>query len=357
MINQNWWNKLKPFIKKSNAIATRQVSVTFGLYAALWFLYARLAEQSWLWMFPMAFLMGLFTLRFFVLMHDCGHGSLFRTPALNAFFGYALGVITGMPQHVWSNNHAFHHKTNGDWEKYRGPLSTISLEEYNKLTPGQARQYRTLRHPLSFIFIGGFLYVFFNPRFNWIVGVLTLAVQTLKVLATEGPAKAIDYLKICPSKKWKTPKEFRHQSYNNLSLFVIWYFMVQWLGASAFFSVYILALTISGGLGILFFTVQHNFENAYASDTSRVDYVRASLEGTSFLVLPKILNWFTADIAYHHIHHLSTAIPNYNLVACHEASKEDFKNVRRVRLNEIFYSVSCILWDQQNEKIVSLRSV
>lgn len=350
-----WREKLSPFVKKSNPTAYWQIFSTLFLYGVIWYAYATLVkENSWV-IIPFALLMSLFVLRFFVLMHDCGHGALFSSPKLNNFFGYVLGVLTGMPQYVWSMHHAYHHTTNGDWEKYKGPLSSISLEEYKKMTPKERSRYRLFRNPFAVLFLGGFLYVFFNPRFNWIVGTARLGIQSVKIFFTQSPKIAFEHLKKCPSNKWKNPKEFRHQAYNNLTLFVIWYFMIAWLGVFNFFAVYILTLTLSGGLGILFFTVQHNFEDSYASDTSRVDSFKASLEGTSYLVLPKILNWFTADIGYHHIHHLSVAIPNYNLEACHRALEAEFKDVRRITMSEIYGCLFYLLWDRDQEKIISFK--
>lgn len=349
-----WREALAPYTVKSNTIAVQQILVTFLLYALVWYFYGQVITSS-LWLaLPFSLLMAMFVLRFFVLMHDCGHGSLFTSPKVNKFVGYLLGVITGMPQYVWSKHHAYHHTTNGNWEKYKGPLSVISTEEYAKLSDRQKTFYRVFRHPLSFVTLGGFIYVLFNPRFNWIVGLIGLVGKIISTAFTVSLAEAYKVAKTCPSKKWKTPKEFRHMTYNNLLLLTLWYFMIQWLGALNFFTVYVLTLTLSGGLGILFFTVQHNFEHSYASDTERVNYFKAALAGTSYLKLPKLLNWFTADIAYHHIHHLSTAIPNYNLAACHKALESHFTDVKRISIKDIPHSVQFILWDRDKEVLVSV---
>ena len=113
------------------------------------------------------------------------------------------------------------------------------------------------------------------------------------------------------------------------------------------------SVSIAGGAGILLFTVQHNFEHAYATDSARWDYDSGAMNGTSFLVLPGWLNWFTANIAYHHVHHLSAKIPNYRLVQCHEENEDLFADVRRVKLSQIYRSLQCLLWDAQAQRIVS----
>jgi omega-6 fatty acid desaturase (delta-12 desaturase) len=113
-------------------------------------------------------------------------------------------------------------------------------------------------------------------------------------------------------------------------------------------------VSLAGGAGIALFTVQHNFEHAYATDSKRWDYDAGALEGTSFLVLPGWLNWFTVNIAYHHIHHLSAKIPNYCLVKCHNENEHLFSDVRRVRLSGIHKALQCILWDTSAQRIISV---
>ncbi|WP_127716779.1 fatty acid desaturase [Halobacteriovorax sp. HLS] len=347
-----WRDTLKPYTQKSDAFALWQIASTIIPFMGIWFLYSKLLPLSIWVVIPLAFATSFFILRFFVLLHDCGHDSLFKSRKANKFFGYLMGVITGMPQYVWSKHHSYHHKTNGNWEKYHGPFNIISTEEYSKLSPSKQKSYWYWRHPLILI-PGGFVYVLFNPRVNWMLGCIQLSFNILRTLVAK-PSNTLDTIKKCESKYWKTPKEFRHMTYNNLTLLPIWALMCSAIGTYNFFIFYALTLTFSGGLGILFFTVQHNFEGSYGSDTERVDYFKAGLEGTSFLVLPKILNWFTADIGYHHIHHLSTSVPNYNLVRCHNDLEHLFKNVKRIEFSDIRHSLNYQLWDKDKELIVSM---
>jgi acyl-lipid omega-6 desaturase (Delta-12 desaturase) len=350
-----WNDRLRPYTKKSNAMAIWQLLSTLFLYIGLWFAYSWSLSYSF-WVFiPFAIVMAFFLLRFFVLMHDCGHGSLFESNRANKIVGYMLGVLTGMPQYVWSKHHNFHHITNGNWEKYKGPLNTQTKATFAKMNLREKRLYQAARHPLAFVTIGGFIYVLFNPRFNWFVGLCKLKFQIFKAFVTGHSDVAWQLIKECPSKKWKTPKEFLHMTYNNVALLSLWALMIWWLGALAFFSVYVMALSLSGGLGILFFTVQHNFEHSYAANTENHDYYKASLYGTSYLKLPRLLNWFTADIAYHHVHHLSTAIPNYQLKKCHNDLKEHFTMVKRIGFGDILPSVKYLLWDEKNERLISIE--
>jgi len=111
---------------------------------------------------------------------------------------------------------------------------------------------------------------------------------------------------------------------------------------------------MAGGAGIVLFTVQHNFEHAYASGNEHWDCDTGAIEGTSFLILPHWLNWFTVNIGYHHIHHLSANIPNYRLVDCHDEYQHLFAGVTRVRLSQVLDALNCILWDTRAQRIISM---
>ena len=117
---------------------------------------------------------------------------------------------------------------------------------------------------------------------------------------------------------------------------------------------YLVSTSLAGGAGIVLFTVQHNFEHSYASGDEGWDRDTAAIEGTSFLVLPGWLNWFTANIAYHHIHHLSARIPNYCLARCHRENEPLFADVVRIRLSQIHASLKYILWDTRARRIISV---
>ena len=141
---------------------------------------------------------------------------------------------------------------------------------------------------------------------------------------------------------------------NNLALLSLWGLMAWAIGPLLFFVCYTVSLSLAGGAGILLFAVQHNFEHAYASHNEHWDYHAAVMEGTSFLALPRWLNWFTANIAYHHIHHLSASIPNYCLHACHSEHGLLFSGVTRISLRQIPHALKYILWDTHARRIVSV---
>ncbi|HEY0339681.1 MAG TPA: fatty acid desaturase, partial [Steroidobacteraceae bacterium] len=143
-----------------------QVVIILAPLAVLWLLVVKsIGVSPWLTAAVML-TMCLYTLRVFALMHECGHGSLFRSQRLNRAFGFLLGVVAGMPQYVWSRNHDYHHTHNGNWEKYRGPYTTMSTGEYAALTDLQQRLYQ-VKCSILLAPLVGFIYLIFNPRYTW----------------------------------------------------------------------------------------------------------------------------------------------------------------------------------------------
>jgi omega-6 fatty acid desaturase (delta-12 desaturase) len=298
-------------------------------------------------------LISLFTLRVFALMHECGHNSLFRSPRLNRGFGFLLGVISGMPQYVWSQHHSFHHAHNGNWERYRGPYATRSVDEYAAMSAGQQRRYRQ-KCSLGAAPLAGFIYLIATPRLTWIKGSIGLVIHALKTKLAKPTVSWRTAADSFQTPYWKSAKEYRHMSWNNVVLLTAWALLCWAIGPTLFFAVYLLSLSIAGGVGIILFTVQHNFEHSYASDSESWDYTTGAISGTSFLVLPPWLNWFTINIGYHHIHHLSASIPNYCLAQCHNEQQHHFSQVRRLKLSQVAESLKCILWDEQSQRIISV---
>lgn len=336
----------------SDAIGFVQIVTTLVPLALLWVALGWAGESIWL-VAGATLLMGLFLLRVFVLMHDCGHNSLFRTGSLNRGFGFLLGVISGMPQHVWSKNHAHHHATNGDWSRYTGPMSIITVDEYAAKSEQQRRSYRRARSILIAP-VAGFLYLIVNPRLTWLKGSARLLRHVARGKLAEPGVSLAAHAARFETKLWTSRKEYQHMTWNNVAVLAVWAAMAWALGPALFFGVYFVAIALAGGGALVLFTVQHNFEHSYASATAGWDHDEAAIHGTSMLVLPGWLNWFTADIAYHHAHHLSASIPNYRLARCHAECAELFTEVTRLRLSQVPGALRCILWDTQARRIVSV---
>ena len=341
------------YATSDNLKGLTQVATTLVPFGLLWYAALRTAGESpWLTA-GLMLLISLFTLRAFGLMHDCGHGCLFRSRQLNRLVGFLLGVVSGMPQFVWAQNHNYHHAHNGNWDKYRGPYTTQSVDEYNALSHGQQWLYR-FKCSVGAAPLVGFIYLIFNPRFNWAKGSIGLLCHLVREQVARPGKSVLESVRSYKTRYWKSVREYRHMLVNNLVLLSVWALMCYAVGPGRFFFIYLLTVSIAGGAGVVLFSVQHNFEHSYASSEAHWDYDTGAIEGTSFLILPHWLNWFTVDIGYHHIHHLSASIPNYRLVKCHDEYEHLFGQVTRVKLSEVLGALDCILWDTRAQRIISM---
>ncbi|WP_083636620.1 fatty acid desaturase [Leptolyngbya sp. 'hensonii'] len=347
---------LTPYIKTSNLRATYQILNTIVPYVLLWIVAVQAATIS-LWLLPpIMALMFLFSLRCFSLMHDCGHYSLFRSKQANRIVGFLLGVINAIPQYGWSRDHAYHHKTNGDWERYRGVADFLSTEEFSQLDPFNQRLYEVLRHPLIGI-PGGFFYLVIKPRFMLIMGIYDFIHHVFTALRQGSELKNFaQTLSTHQSKHWQSVAEFWDLLLNNICVIGGWIFLSHLWGVGLFWSIYSITLSCSATIFIWVFFVQHIFEGAYAHKTAGWDYILGAVQGSSYLELPTILRWFSADIGYHTIHHLSERIPNYHLAACHRENSHLLSDVKTLRIGDLFDCAQFLLWDADSDRLVSISS-
>ncbi|MEP6505523.1 MAG: fatty acid desaturase [Betaproteobacteria bacterium] len=355
MLTQAEWQACKRAIvdryaTPSNLRGSLQLLSVVAPLAGLWYVIAQAGQDSpWLTVAATACL-SLFLLRGFVLMHDCGHNSLFRSKPLNRLGGFLLGVLAGIPQQVWAENHRYHHTTNGNWAKYRGPLNVACVTDYVAMNARERRHYRYTRDILLSP-VAGCLYFLVNPRVTWLRATYHLLHRRLaRTGSRESLAEAP--LPYCGS-----GVHYRYMAWNNVLLLVAGGLMAWAVGPWLFLACYLVSGSLAGAYGIVLFTVQHNFEHSYASADEGWNRDEAALRGTSFLILPRWLNWITADAAYHHVHHLCPSVPNYRLAACHKEHQALFSSVSRVGLFEIPAALKHVLWDLPERRLVSVAEV
>jgi omega-6 fatty acid desaturase (delta-12 desaturase) len=344
---------INQYARPDNLIGFSQAATTLVPLAALWYAAVLSVDVSYWLTAGITAVMVLFLLRVFMMMHETGHGTLFRTGSLNRAFGYVFGIVSGLPTYVWGKHHAYHHSTNGNWEKYRGPLSIRTVAEFEAMTGKQQRSYERARSIWLAPF-GGFSYLIFNPRYTWLKGSIGLVCHLIKRKIARPGVSLEAHAAEFKTPYWKDATEYWHMFWNNVGLLSTWAVMSWYVGPVLFFTVYMISTSLAGAAAIVLFAVQHNFEHSYATGTEAWDYDTAAIQGTSFLVLPRWLNWFTANIAYHHVHHLSATIPNYRLVKCHNEHQELFTEVTRIKLSRVHTALKYILWDTGAQRIISV---
>jgi acyl-lipid omega-6 desaturase (Delta-12 desaturase) len=347
---------LTPYMKSNDLRATYQVLNTLVPYLLLWVLAVKVVTISVYLLAPIILLMSLFSVRCFSLMHDCGHYSLFTSKKVNRIVGFGFGVVNAIPPYGWSRDHAYHHKTNGDWERYRGVADFLSTEEFAKLSLADRQIYQLLRQPLM-AFPGGFFYLAIKPRMALILGLYDLLTELFTSWKSNKGMNIAAIIAAHESKHWQSQTEFWDLLFNNICVIGSLIVLSNLLGAGFFLSIYSIVLTLSAAIFIWTFFVQHIFEGAYAHTTANWDYLTGAIEGSSYLELPPILKWFTADIGYHNIHHLSERIPNYHLAACHQENIHLLPNVKTLRMGDMLDCARFILWDAASNSLVTVASL
>lgn len=318
-----WKRAIAPYTQARTRIALWQLANTLVPLAALWVAMAYCAEYSLLAALPLAVIAGLFLVRTFIIFHDCGHGSFFRSRWANDVAGVVTGLLVITPYHQWRWEHAQHHATSGDLDRREvGDVWTMTLEEYRAASPSLRLRYRFARNPLVLFLVAPFwLFVLKQRRPN---------------------ANASPFIK-------------RTVWYTNLALVVKATLFSLWIGFGPYLALQLTAVAVAGAGGVWLFFVQHQFDGVYWGRSKDWDYTEAALKGSSFYDLPAVLRWFSGNIGYHHLHHLSPRIPNYELVACHEhAGISD--TVEPLTLLGSLRSTRLHLWDEARRKLVSFRS-
>jgi acyl-lipid omega-6 desaturase (Delta-12 desaturase) len=314
-----WKEIVARYQKSSVRRAVWQIVNTLVPYAALWYLmYLSLAVSYWL-VVPLAVLAGAFVVRVFIISHDCGHGSFFKSRTANDILGFITGVLTFTPYHHWRWEHSIHHSSSGDLDRRgTGDVWTLTVQEYLQASRWKKFSYRLARNPIVLFVLAPLFLFLIMQRFP----------------------------------KLKAPLRERLSVYwTNLALLAIAGGLSWAFGFKAYLIIQLTVLMVAGTAGVWLFYVQHQFEGVYWERSGEWDYATAALKGSSFYKLPKVLQWFSGNIGFHHIHHLSPRIPNYHLEKCHEAEPL-FQTVKPITLLGSLKSFTFRLWDEQKHRLV-----
>lgn len=301
-----------------------QLANTLLPLAALWYAaYASLSVSYWL---TLAFGIAAsgFLIRTFIIFHDCCHGSFLRSKRGNEILGTITGIITLFPFHQWRNSHAIHHATSSNLDKRGvGDMWIMTVDEYRAAPFMQRIAYRLYRNPLV-MFGFGPIYVF-------------LIAYRLNV---KGARKA----------------ERLNTWITNVAIVALYALMIWAIGWQAFLLVQLPILWVAGAFGIWLFYVQHQFEETYFEHDEQWSYVKAAVEGSSYYKLPKLLQWLTGNIGFHHVHHLSPKVPNYMLEQAHESS-EPLQHATTITLRSSLSSLRFRLWDEETKAFVTFKAL
>lgn len=263
-----------------------------------------------------------FLVRTFIIFHDCCHGSFFKSRKANDIVGTLTGILTVVPYRQWKQTHAIHHATSGNLEKRgTGDIWVMTVEEYRKAPPLRRLMYRLYRNPLVMFGLGPTFTFLIEYRFNR--------------RGAKGSERLNTYL-------------------TNAGIAALYALLIALAGWKTFLLVQGPLFLAAGLAGVWLFYVQHNFEDSYFAHDDEWSYVRAAVEGSSYYRLPKVLQWLTGNIGFHHVHHLSPKVPNYYLEHAHRAVPELAK-APTIGLADSLKSLKFRLWDEERGKFVGFR--
>jgi len=286
-------------------------------------MYFSLSISYWLTL-ALAIPAGGFMVRIFIIFHDCGHGSFFPSRRANSIIGFIAGLLTFAPYNHWNHKHAIHHATSGDLDRRgMGDVWTMTVKEYQNASRGERIWYQIFRNPLMMLVIGPlYMFLIYN---RFVTGKAPLR-ERLYVYAT------------------------------NLGILALILTTSFFIGIKAYILIQLPIIMIGGMGGVWLFYVQHQFDGVYWARHNEWEFQDAAVEGSSFYKLPKILQFFSGSIGFHHVHHLSSRIPNYNLEACHNEIPE-FQKIRPLTLSSSIKCATFRLWDEENNKLVGYVSL
>ena len=318
-----WHAIVARYQKPDRWVSLWQAANSIIPFLALWYLMYRSLAISYGLTLLLAIPTAGFMVRTFIIFHDCGHGSFFKSRKGNDIMGFITGILTLTPYYEWRHTHAVHHATAGDLDRRgTGDVLTLTIAEYKALPWWKKIGYRTMRNPLIMFTIGSFLVFTVAHRF-W----------------RPGAGK----------------REVWSVIWTDLALAGIFLGLSLTIGWKALVLVEAPVVFIATAVGVWLFYVQHNFDRTYWERHAQWDFFKAGINGSSFYKLPGILQWFTGNIGFHHIHHISPKIPNYKLPQCYK--ENPVFHIQPLTILSSLKSLRYRLWDEEQKMLVGFKAL
>ncbi len=267
---------------------------------------------------------GALLMRVFIVQHDCGHGSFFASHRANTLVGRLCSLCTLTPYANWSRQHGVHHadwnnlhRTAGGTDMYS---ACLTLRDYLALSRRGRFLYRLPRHPL----------------------IANLLLPPLVFLL-------VYRLPLDMPRQWRRERLSVHLT--NAALLGLFGVLALLLGWQQVLLVHLPVMAVASILGVGLFSLQHRFETARWMEKGNWSFVEAALHGSSWLRLPRPLQWLTGNIGFHHVHHLNPRVPNYRLREAHGAVQAVYP-VPPLDLGDGLRALRLTLWDEAVGRLV-----
>jgi omega-6 fatty acid desaturase (delta-12 desaturase) len=322
----SWYRNLARYAQPNFRKSLWQLFNTFIPYCIMWALMLRTVQLGYSYWITLALAVvaGGILVRIFILFHDCCHGSFFASRRANTILGYISGILTFTPFEDWRYSHNLHHATAGNLDRRgAGAIRTMTKEEFLAAPIRKRLAYRIYRNPFVLFGPGAVLLFLFFQRFT-----------------TEGAGK----------------RERSSVLFTNLALLAVLTAASLTIGFQTYVLIQLPVIVIGGAFGLWLFYIQHQFEDVYWARQEVCAPLRVALEGSSYLKLPKVLQWFTGNIGLHHIHHVRPNIPNYNLQQCYDEIPA-FQAIKPITIRTSFRSLRLSLYDEEQQKMIGFRAL
>lgn len=320
---RDWVKQLAAYRSPNAARSWFEVAVTVVPFVALWALAWGALSISPVLTVVLALLNAPFLVRLFAIQHDCGHASFFENRKTNDWLGRVLGVVTVTPYAVWRHTHSVHHGASGNLDRRgMGDIHTMTVREYKATSPLKRLQYRLYRNPIFLFVISPGLLFLLSNRWPW--GLTGERRYWISAMGTNAVILAV--------------------------LGVIYAFG----GWAPILLIFLPSTLLAATIGVWLFYVQHQFEHAHWEHEEDWQIHEAALHGSSHYVLPPLLQWLSANIGIHHVHHLYSRIPFYRLpevLRDHTALAE----AERLTIRESLEGARLHLWDEEGKRLLSYR--
>ena len=316
--------QVSPFEKSNTKKSVKQLFNTIPPFILLWMgAYFSLEISYWLSL-GLSIIASGFVIRIFIIFHDCTHQSFFKSRKVNDLVGTITGIITLFPYEQWKRSHSIHHATSSNLNKRgTGDIWILTVEEYIEAPFWKRLQYRLYRNPIVMFGLGPIFLFLITNRFN---------------------------------RKDARKKERINTYVTNISVILLYTLLCMVVGWQAFLMIQLPIVFVAGMLGIWLFYVQHQFEDSYFEDEEKWDYVKAAIDGSSYYKLPKLLQWVTGNIGFHHVHHLSPKVPNYYLEEVHE-NTAPLQKATTITIRTSLKALRFRLWDPTKKSFVSFQEI
>jgi omega-6 fatty acid desaturase (delta-12 desaturase) len=315
-----WRDALAPYAKPHFGRSLLDIATSVVPYLALSVAMYLALDTSYLITLALAVPAAGFLVRTYILFHDCTHGSFMPSKRANGWLGAAFGLLVFSNYQSWRHSHAIHHATAGDLDRRgQGDVPTLTVAEYRALPRVKRLGYRLFRNPLVMFGLGPIFALVVQPRLF---------------------------------SRDARPRIKRSVIATNVALVLLVGGLCLLIGWDTYLLIQVPTIMFAGAAGIWLFYVQHQFEDVYWENTESWTYADAALKGSSYLKLPKVLQFFSGNIGLHHVHHLSARIPNYNLQRAHDENPI-FHDVPTLSLWDGLRAVRLKLFDEERGRLVT----